>query len=67
MTDWYVTYDNRSQNVNTWESGTDELEADTMVIRDGHLKFMDADDDEQPVAAYAPGYWVKTQRRRKQD
>ncbi|WP_327139312.1 hypothetical protein [Nocardia sp. NBC_01327] len=58
---WEVTYDNRSQNPETWSEGTDNLEADTMLIRDGALKFTNEDSD-APVAVYAPGYWQKAKR-----
>ncbi|MFJ4653878.1 hypothetical protein ACIP5Y_21655 [Nocardia sp. NPDC088792] len=61
---WEVAYDNHSQNVNTWDSGSDEVEADTMQLRDGTLKFLN-DDTEAPVAVYAPGYWQKAHRTSK--
>ena len=65
---WDVSYDNHSQNPSTWESGTDQIEADTMTVRDGCLKFINegdkylADNDGSPIAVYAPGYWTSAKR-----
>lgn len=64
---WDVSYDNHSQNAGTWESGTDQIEADSMTVRDGCLKFVNdgdkyMDGDGSPIAVYAPGYWTSAKR-----
>lgn len=62
---WLVTYDNHSQNPGTWTDGSDEIDADSVTIREGHLRFTnDTHSDEEDVAGYAPGFWTSYRRRK---
>lgn len=63
---WEVNYDNHSANPGTWDQGTDRVDADTMTVRDGILKFANDDsldgDTDSPTAVYAPGHWTSAKR-----